>query len=150
MSYTDFQETAADDMIHLITGTTATLSTDKLYGNMSTKSLFVPAATAAKNMDFVPASALDFTGGKITAWFYFGEATPGTVRFVAYKGASNTGYVTFTFGEGVDGWYLGTADLTTLAEAKQAPLSAVDKFRIQVAKGADVYIDNLIFVAVTE
>lgn len=150
MSYTDFQETAADDMIHLITGTTATLSTDKLYGNMSTKSLFVPAAAKAANMDFVPASALDFTGGKITAWFYFGDATPSTVRFVAYKGASNTGYVTFTFGEGVDGWYLGTADLTTLAEAKQAPLSAVDKFRIQVAKGADVYIDNLIFVASAE
>lgn len=150
MNYVDFQETAADDMIHLISGTTATLSTDKLYGNMSTKSLFVPAAAKAANMDFVPASALDFTGGKITAWFYFGDATPSTVRFVAYKGSSNTGYVTFTFGEGVDGWYLGTADLTTLTEAKQAPLSAVDKFRIQVAKGADVYIDNLIFVAVTE
>jgi hypothetical protein len=101
-------------------------------------------------MDFVPASALDFTGGKITAWFYFGEAAPSTVRFVAYKGSANTGYVTFTFGEGVDGWYLGTADLTALAEAKQEPLSAVDKFRIQVAKGADVYIDCLTFTAIAE
>ena len=58
--------------------------------------------------------------------------------------------ILYPFGEGVDGWYLGTADLTALAEAKQEPLSAVDKFRIQVAKGADIYIDCLTFTAIAE
>lgn len=150
LNYEDFEETVNDDLIHLITGTTATVSTDKLYGNMSTKSLFVQAASAAKNMDFVPATALDFTDGKITAWFYFGDVAPSTVRFVAYKGSANTGYVVFTFGEGVDGWYQGTADLTSVADSKKDVLTAVDKFRIQVGKGADVYIDNLIFEAISE
>lgn len=150
MSYADITETAADDMIHLISGTTATITSDKVYGNMSVNSLSVLAASAAKNMDFVPAEALNFENGKITAWFYFGDAAPSTVRFVAYKGSSNTGYVTFTFGEGQDGWYLGTADMADVAAAKQGVLSAVDKFRIQVAKGADVYIDCLTFTANAE
>lgn len=150
MTYTDFEETAADDMINLISGNTATISTDVLHSNMSTQSLAVAAAAKAVNMDFVPASAMNFKNGKITAWFYFGENTPGTVRFVAYSGASNTGYVTFTFGEGVNGWYLGTADLTTVAAAKQGVLESVDKFRIQVAKSADIYIDELIFTAIEE
>ena len=150
MSYADITETAADDMIHLVSGTTATITSDMVYGNMSVNSLSVLAASAAKNVDFVPAEALNFENGKITAWFYFGENAPSTVRFVAYKGSSNTGYVTFTFGEGVDGWYLGTADMADVAAAKQDVLTGVDKFRIQVAKGADIYIDCLTFVANAE
>lgn len=150
MSYADITESAADDLIHTVSGTVATISTDKVYGNMSVSSLSVPAASAAKNVDFVPAEALNFENGKITAWFYFGEVAPSTVRFVAYKGSSNSGYVTFTFGEGQDGWYLGTADMADVAAAKQGVLSAVDKFRIQVGKGADVYIDCLTFTANAE
>lgn len=150
MSYADITETAADDMIHLVSGTVATIGSDCVYGKTSLYSLSVPAATGAKNVDFVPATALNFQNGKLTAWFYFGEATPGTVRFIAYKGASNSGYVTFTFGEGQDGWYLGTADMSNVAASKQDVLTAVDKFRIQVAKGADIYIDNLVFTANAE
>ena len=147
MTYTDITETAADDMIHLNTNSSCIIGSDVVYGDMSIQSLFVPAAAKAVNIDFVPTEDLCFENGKLTAWFYFGEATPGTVRFVAYSGASNTGYVTFTFREGVDGWYLGTADMANVAEAKQGVLSSVDKFRIQVGKGADVYIDNLVFTA---
>lgn len=147
MHYTDITETAADDMIHLHSNNIATITSDMVYGNMSIQSLFVPAAGKAANMDFVPAEAMSFADGKITAWFYFGENVPGTVRFVAYSGASNSGYVTFTFSEGVDGWYLGTADMADVAAAKQNVLNSVDKFRIQVAKGADIYLDNLIFTA---
>ena len=120
MSYADITETAADDMIHLISGTTATITSDKVYGSMSVNSLSVLAASAAKNMDFVPAEALNIQNGKITAWFYFGDTAPVTVRFVAYKGATNTGYVTFTFGEGQNGWYLGTADMADVAAANEA------------------------------
>ncbi len=145
MTYADITETAADDMIHMLSSTNATIGSDKVYGDMSVQSLSVPAAAKAANLDFTPESALNFENGKLTAWFYFGESAPSTVRFVGYSGATNTGYVTFTFGEGVDGWYLGTADMADVAAAKQDLLSSINKFRIQVGKGADVYIDHLIF-----
>lgn len=146
LAYGEMVETAEDDLIHMLSSTNATIGSVKVHGNMSVSSLNVDATAKAINVDFEPDTALNFENGKVTAWFYFGDVTPGLVRFVAYSGASNSGYVTFTFGEGVDGWYLGTADMADVAEAKLGVLSSVDKFRIQVGKSTNVYIDELVFV----
>ncbi len=144
--YTDITETADYDMIH-IPRSAGTITSNMLCDDMSAQSLYVEAASAAVTVDFTPAEAMSFADGKLTAWFYFGENAPSTVRFAAYDISGNTGYVSFTFGEGVNGWYLGTLDMSNVAPAKQSVLNAVTKFRIQVLKGSNTYIDNLQFVA---
>ena len=146
MTYADIVEDASYDLIHLHSNNIGTIGSDKVYGDLSVQSLFVPAASKAANMDFVPAEALNFANGKLTGWFYFGENEPSTVRFVAYSGASNSGYVVFTFEEGADGWYYGTADMAEVPSAKQGVLNSVNKFRVQVGKGVDIYLDQLVFV----
>ena len=146
LTYADIVEDASYDLIHLHSNNIGTIGSDKVYGDLSVQSLFVPAASKAANMDFVPAEALNFANGKLTGWFYFGENEPSTVRFVAYSGASNSGYVVFTFEEGADGWYYGTADMAEVPSAKQGVLNSVNKFRVQVGKGVDIYLDQLVFV----
>ena len=147
LNYTDITETAADDMIH-IPHTNGTISTDVVYGDNSIQSLYVEAASSAVNLVFTPESNLTFADGKIYAWVYFGDSAPSAnqVRFAAYSGSTNTGYLNFTFGEGVNGWYLGTVDMANVAANKQSVLDSVTSFRIQVRAGANVYIDQLTFV----
>lgn len=145
LTYTDITETADFDMIQ-IPHDKGTISSDMVYGDNSVQSLYVGAASSAVNLTFTPAQALRFTNGKLTAWFYFGEKAPSQVRFAAYSGSTNTGYLNFTFGEGVDGWYLGTVDMAGVAANKQGVLNTVTKFVIQVRAGSDTYIDNMVFV----
>ncbi len=145
LDYADIVEDAQMDMIH-ITHSMGTINSDVVYGDGSVESLFVDVTGSFANVNFEPVDTLCFADGKITAWFYFGDVTPGTTRFAAHSGGNNSGYVTFTFSEGVDGWYFGTADLTTVADNKKSVLDNVTKFVIQVR--SDVYIDCLTFVPV--
>lgn len=148
LTYTDITETAADDLIHTPQdGSAGVIGSDKVHCDSSIQSMFVAAASKTVNVTFVPTTALNFQDGKLTAWFYFGDNAPSIVRFAAYSGSTNTGYLNFSFGENENGWYLGTVDMANVPEAKQSVLSAVTKFVIQVRSGSDVYIDELIFVA---
>jgi len=147
LTYTDITETADVDMIH-IPHTNGTISTDKVHCDSSVQSLYVEAASSAVNLVFTPEENLTFADGKITAWIYFGDSVPSAnqVRFAAYSGSTNTGYLNFSFGEGVNGWYLGTVDMADVPAAKQSVLNSVTSFRVQVRSGANVYIDEMTFV----
>lgn len=145
LTYADITETADLDMIQ-IPHDKGTISTDVVYGDNSVQSLYVEAASSAINLTFTPAQALSFADGKLTAWFYFGDKAPSQVRFAAYSGSTNTGYLNFSFGEGVDGWYLGTVDMAGVAANKQNVLKSVTKFVVQVRAGSNTYIDNMVFV----
>ncbi len=151
LGYEDITEDAAYDLIHTpyspgsANVALVSIVTDKVVNSQSAQSMRVDATTKNINLSFNPTQKLNFSNGKLTAWFYFGENTPvAKVRIVGDNG--NTGLVEFTFGEGVNGWYLGTLSIPeSIPEDKLIDFTAVKQFVIQVQKGSVVYIDNMKF-----
>lgn len=150
INYADIQETADMDLINL-PHSAGELTSDVVFGDESAQSLLVDASSKAANLDFTMSEAMDISASTMEVWFYFGDAAPSGIRYAAFAGSSNTGYINITFAdEDVNGWYKGTVSASNVPANKQAILSNVNKIRFSIPKGTLVYMDCLSFVEATE
>ncbi len=153
-------EAGSDDMINLpmlVYGEVNVAFNNKyLKADDSTVSLKVVTADLDETQEEVGVIILDTSSltikhrGSIGAWFYFGEQEPKAVISTVDSADNNAqNAVEFVFGEGQDGWYYGTADLSLITYAEDVTPGNVAVAVLGVPEGT-VYIDGLVYADITE
>ena len=118
----EYKEDIAADWSNLPVSSNATTSIDKdfFYAEESSQSLKVVSEGEEAYLTIdVSSITPNMTEGTLGAWFYFGDAEPSATLDVVddegYESAMHIdGPISFTFGEGVDGWYYGTVDAANI------------------------------------
>lgn len=145
-------ETVEEDMINLPvdSGESKAGTYEKVYNftkdtNSGISLKLIPTADGEAKVSLSGKDA-DMSTGVLGAWFYFGDQTPAaTINFAGKWKRSSTH--SFTFGEGVDGWYYGKLDLTTVTFSEaEGSMTQVNLIRIMIPAGYEpVYVDYLTY-----
>lgn len=128
--------------LHTAPGSTRALKITTKPGDIGNVYLNTEAAVMNGDLEKLP----DFSSGKITAWFYFGNQRP--MAFLRGIDANWNVGVTgiFTFTDMGDGWYYGELAASELGfEVRKSNTKIEEIIRIDVEIPGDytVYVDNL-------
>ena len=150
-------ETVEDDMLNLgidagesTTGTYEKVESFVKDDNSGLAMMLIPTADSAAKVSLQTnlyfGDNYNMSTGVLGAWFYFGNQVPkASVNFSGnWSASASQGFV---FGQGFNGWYYGTVDLsqTTFYEEK-GTMTDVERIRLSVPAGYEpVYVDYLTY-----
>ncbi len=150
------RETVEDDLIHLTPDVGPTYCNaaffnrgDMLKAENSTMSLQLDMPENGM-YTFLHETGINWAGGELGAWFYFGDAQPQASMVFTASNWSVSNAAQFTFGEGQDGWYYGTIDTWEVmfkSKAVGSDLTAVIRAQLMIPAAGTYYIDGLSFAA---
>ena len=143
--------TASMSSQHTASGSNRSLKITTVAGDVGTVYLDASSALSAGEIEKLP----DFSSGKITAWFYFGDQRP--MAFLRGIDSNWNKGVTgiFTLTDKGNGWYYGelaASELGFEVRTTNTNIQEIIRIAVEVPGDCTVYVDNLKWepIAVTE
>ena len=123
-------------------GSSQSLKFTTSSGNIGYVVLNSQSAVSSGDLEKLP----DFTNGKITAWFYFGDQRP--MAFLRPVDSTWTNGVSgsFEFEDKGNGWYLGsvsTSELQYDIRKTGQKINEIIRIAVEIPGGYTVYVDNM-------